>query len=168
MPTIMSRFCSIIFENGIDIHVVIVLLGDIALIFHAGADDVDEGEDAGLGILGDAVAELGKVAPAGGAGVSDGGPHRRGWTSGLGPDAEVAVTPGIVAKSYEDVDVDINEARSEVEAGDISGLFRCARGYRRLTMAAILQLANANVSLRVHFILGVPMTWPFRRTRSNC
>ena len=45
----------------------LVLLGDIALIFHAGADDVDEGEDAGLGILNDAVPELWKVAPAGGA-----------------------------------------------------------------------------------------------------
>ncbi len=38
-------------RDGIDVHVVLVLLGDVALIFHARADNVDEGEDAGLGVL---------------------------------------------------------------------------------------------------------------------
>ncbi len=123
------------------------------LIFHAGADDVDEGEDAGLGVVDDAVAELGEVSPAGGAAVGDGG-DAVGNGHGVGLDAEVAVAPGVVAKSDEDVNVDVDEAGSEVETGDVDGFFGGAGGDGWLD-GGDLAIANGNVSLHVDVVLRV-------------
>ena len=131
----------------------VVLLGGIVVVGHAGADDVDEGEDAGTGVVDDAAAELGEVSPAGGAGVGDGG-DAVGDGHGIGRDGEVAVAPGVVAKAGEDVDVDVDEARSEVEAGDIDRLL-CGAGGNRGLDGGDLAIANGDVALGVDVVLGV-------------
>src|ERR1700684_1082398 len=60
-------------RERIEVHVVFVLLGGIVVIGHARSDNVEEGEDAGRGIVDDAATELWKVAPTRGAGVGNGG-----------------------------------------------------------------------------------------------
>lgn len=134
-----------------------VLLGDIVAIGYARSDDVKEGEDEGLGIVNDSAAELGKVAPAGGAGISDGG--NAVWDGDdVGRDGEVAVAPGIVAKSCEGVNVDIDEPGSEAETGNINGFFAVFAGIDD-SMAAILPSRMAT-SYFVSTLFFGSRTWP--------
>ena len=141
------------FRKRVEIHVVLVLLGGIVIVGHAGADDVDEGEDTGTGVVDDATAELGEVPPARRAGVGDGG-DAVGDGEGIGGDGEVAVPPGVVAKAGEDVDVDVDQARSEVEAGDIDRLL-CGGGGNREFDGGDLAIANGDVALGVDVVLWV-------------
>ena len=140
-------------RKRIEVHVVFVLLGDIVVIGHARSDNVDEGEDAGGGIVNDAATELGKVTPARGAGVGDGG--NAVWDGhDVGGDGEVAVAPGVVAKSEEDVHVDVDEPGREIETGDVDGLFGGAGGNGRFD-GGDLAVENGYVPFRVDVVFRI-------------
>src|ERR1700692_3231945 len=59
-------------RKRIEVHVVLVLLGGVVTIGHARSDNIEEGEDAGRGVVNDAATELGKGAPTREAGVGAG------------------------------------------------------------------------------------------------
>src|SRR5271156_4831310 len=140
-------------RKRIEIHVVFVLLGSIVGIGHARSDNVDESENAGLGIVDDAATELGKVAPARGAGIGDRG--NAVWDGhDVGGDREVAVAPRVMAKSGEDVHVDVDQPGREIETGDVDGLFGRARGNRWFD-GGNLAVANGYVKFRGNVVFGV-------------
>src|ERR1700678_2261931 len=116
-------------RKRIEIHVVFILLGDIVGIDHARSDNIEEGEDTGPGIVNDAATELGKVAPTRRAGVGD--RSNAVWDShNVGGNREIAVTPCVMAKSGEDVHMDVDQPGREIETGDVDGLFGCTGGNR--------------------------------------
>ena len=106
------------FTGDFPLHVLQVVL-DLAAS-HAVADDVEEGEDAGAGLVDDPCLEIFEVAPAGAAGVGNGGRaafEREAVRRDAAESARVAL-----ALAGVDVDVDVDETGRDVKAGDIDGL----------------------------------------------
>ena len=130
-----------------------VLLGGVVVFGHARSDDVEEGEDAGVGVVDDAATELGKVAPAGGASIGDGG-NAVGDAHGVDWNGEVAVAPGVVAKSGEDVHVDVDEPGREIETGDVDGFLGGAGGNGWFD-GGDLAVANGYVTFRVDVVFRI-------------
>src|SRR5208283_4635420 len=97
-------------------HVPGVLL-DIRPPTHAAADDVQHGENSGLGAVDDLVAEFAEIAPAGAAGV-----HYRGDAAAerkaVGADAVLAQVFAAHAPG-ECVYVNVDQAGSDIERRDI-------------------------------------------------
>src|SRR3984957_16631740 len=140
-------------RERIEVHVVFVLLGHIVAVGHARSDNVYEGEDAGRGVVNDAATKLGKVAPTRGARIGDGG-HAVWDGHDVGRDREVAVAPGVVAKSGEDVYVHVDKPGREIEAGDVYGLLGGA-GRDSWFDGGNLAVANGYVTFRVHVVFRI-------------
>ena len=110
-------------SRALRVHVFGVLF-DLAAA-HPITDDVDEGEDAGLGAVNHALLEVLEIAPARSARVD----HRRRATAEavpVGVDAQVARI-GAPARARIDVDVNVDEARRDIQAVEVDHL----RGGRR-------------------------------------
>ena len=84
-------------------------------------DDVEEREDACFRAVDDARLEVFEVAPAGGSGVGDGG-HAAPKREAVGIHAVVAGVGATLAHPGKDVDVDVDEARSDIEPRDVDHL----------------------------------------------
>ena len=84
---------------------------------HASTDDIDKGQDAGLGGVDDGALEIGHILPSSAACIYYGG-HAVG--QGVLVGKEPALIPPI------DVDVDIDQARGDIEAGHVDDLCRIA------------------------------------------
>ena len=96
------------------IHFADILLGSTD---HASADDIDKGQDAGLSGVDDGALEVGHILPASTACIYYGS-HTVG--QGVLVGKEPAVIPSV------DVDVDIDQAWSDIEAGHVDDLCRTA------------------------------------------
>src|SRR3984957_9377327 len=140
-------------RKRIEVHVVFVLLGNIVAVGHARSDNVEEGEDAGRGVVNDAATKLGKVAPTRGARIGDGG-HAVWDGHDVGRDREVAVAPGVVAKPGEDVYVHVDKPGREIEAGDVYGLLGGA-GRNGWFDSGNLAVANGYVTFRVDVVFRI-------------
>lgn len=105
-------------EFGDGVGVEVVLFGGVG--DHAEAGDVEHGEDAGAGAVDDGGAEDFEVAPAGGAGIDHGG-DAGAEGEGIGLDGVIAGPGAGIAGGEEDVDVEVDEAGGDEEAGDVDG-----------------------------------------------
>jgi hypothetical protein len=109
LPLVLQRHV----ERRLHLHVLEVLLD--APGAHAGADDVQEGGDAGLRLIDDAALEVFEVAPAGAARIRD----RRDAAAqreAVGKDAPVAAGIVVLLRPGVDVHVDVDQAGHDVEA----------------------------------------------------
>ena len=85
---------------------------------HSVADDVEEREHARLGAIDDAVLEILEIAPAGAAGIGD-GRHADAEGVAVRVEAVIAGVRAALAGAGVDVGVDVDQAGSHVEAGDV-------------------------------------------------
>ena len=90
---------------------------------HADAPDIQEGQHAGARTIDDGLFELREVAPARGAGI-DHGRDSHAQSEGVGVDAGFAARQAHAVRSGKDVRVQIDQARGEVQPGDINHLAR--------------------------------------------
>ena len=97
-------------ERGV--HFADVLFGSTD---HTSADDIDKGQDAGLGGVDDGTLEVGHILPASTACIYDGG-------HAVGQGVLVGKEPAAISSI--DVDVDIDQARSDIEAGHVDDFCR--------------------------------------------
>ena len=104
--------------RGGGVHVRDVLLGLARP--HATADDVEKGDDPGERAVDDAVLEVGKIFVTGATGVGDGG-----CTTAEGETVWINRVVSIVSAAESgagvDVDVNVHEAGSNVQAGSVDG-----------------------------------------------
>ena len=106
------------------LHVVEILL--VLPAAHAVADDVEEGEDAGLGSIDDALLEVLEVAPAGASGVRN-GCHTDAERVAVGIQAVVTGVGSPLPCSGVGVRVNVDQARRHVQPGHVDRLQRVGR-----------------------------------------
>ena len=139
-------------RKRIEVHVVFVLLGGIVDIGHARSNNVEEGEDAGRGIVNDAATELGKVAPTKEpASATVVTPFGMAMTSAGTERSPVA--PRVVAKSGEDVHVDVDQPGREIEPEMSTDCLAALAGIVG-SMAAILPSRTATSSFAATLFFG--------------
>src|SRR6185437_1935761 len=92
---------------------------------HSSPDDIDESEDAGVLAVDDVLFEVFEVAPAGAAGIADGG-YAIAKGEAVRPDAVVAGIGVSFTSGSVIVRVNVNQPRRDVIAGYIDGLGRIA------------------------------------------
>src|SRR5262249_22985429 len=107
------------------IHVTCVLFRWLGA--HAATYDIQKGEDASLGAVDDAVFEVGKILVPGAAGVGDGG-DAAAEREAVGVDTVVAIVGVDGSRPGVDVGVNVNEARSDIEAFGVDGFCRVSCG----------------------------------------
>ena len=97
-------------ERGI--HFADILLGSTD---HASTDDIDKGQDAGLGGIDDGALEIGHILPSSTACIYYG-------SYAVGQSVLVGEEPALISSI--DVDVDIDQAWGDIETGHIDDLCR--------------------------------------------
>ena len=109
------------FRRGLGIHVGDILF--LGVTGHAGAPDIQEGQHASARAIDDGLLEMREVASSRRAGVDHGrDSHTQG--EGIGEDACVAARQAHSVRSGKDVGMEIDQARDEVEPGDVDRFTR--------------------------------------------
>ena len=121
-------------------------------VAHAGAVDVDERQHARLRAVDHALAEIGEIAPAGGARIdhrSDAGAERE----GVGRDAEVGVR-AFAALAGVEMDVDIDQPRDHHQTRGVDHTLGLGGGNRRGD-AGDFAAGDGHVGDRIETVLGI-------------